>query len=74
MSYTLNNRIKCCKGCLTPKRHPGCHAHCEEYLAEKAEYEARKIEVDKQKAIRDGMDAQAIASVYRARKIREGRK
>lgn len=21
-----------CKGCEAPKRHPGCHAHCEAYL------------------------------------------
>ena len=22
-----------CKGCEAPKRHPGCHSHCEAYLA-----------------------------------------
>ena len=31
--------IKCCNGCVPPKRHPGCHGKCPEYLAEKAEYD-----------------------------------
>ena len=73
MSYTINHPIKCCKSCVAPKRHPGCHGHCPEYLAEKAVYEAKKTEMEKQKAIREGLDAQAIASAYRAKKIREGR-
>lgn len=40
--------IKCCKDCVAPKRHPGCHATCKEYIDEKAQYE-----VDKQKAKED---------------------
>lgn len=31
--------IKCCFGCVAPKRYPGCHAQCPEYCAEKAEHE-----------------------------------
>lgn len=27
--------IKCCKGCVAPKRYPGCHSNCPEYLMEK---------------------------------------
>ncbi len=73
MSYTINHPIKCCKSCVAPKRHPGCHGHCPEYRAERAVYEAVKAEADKRKAIRDGLDAQTIAGVYRAKKIREGR-
>ena len=23
--------IKCCKNCVAPKRHPGCHSTCQEY-------------------------------------------
>ena len=74
MSYTLNYNITCCNGCIAPKRHPGCHGHCPEYRKEKAEYEAHKAKVDKQKAIKRGLDSMAIAAVDRARKIREGRK
>lgn len=74
MSYTINHTIICCNGCVQPKRHPGCHDHCPEYLEEKVVYEAKKAEVDKRKYLNAGLDAQAIASVNRARKIREGRK
>lgn len=28
-------QIKCCIKCVAPKRHPGCHGTCEEYLKEK---------------------------------------
>lgn len=31
--------IKCCKNCVAPKRHIGCHATCAEYLSEKKEHD-----------------------------------
>ena len=31
--------IKCCKGCVAPKRHPGCHDTCKEYKEQKAKHE-----------------------------------
>lgn len=34
--------IKCCKDCVPPTRHPGCHGTCEQYLKEKAGYEKQK--------------------------------
>ena len=34
--------ITCCKNCVPPKRHLGCHSTCEQYLREKAEYEKQK--------------------------------
>lgn len=34
--------IKCCHGCMTPKRYHGCHAHCPEYLKEKEMHDAEK--------------------------------
>lgn len=34
--------IKCCKDCVPPIRHSGCHGTCERYLKEKAEYEKQK--------------------------------
>ena len=74
MSYAMNFHIICCKSCVAPKRHPGCHGHCPEYLAEKAEYEAKKAEIDKRKSIKKGLDAQTASAVYRAKKIREWRK
>ena len=74
MSYTINYTITCCNGCVAPKRHPGCHGSCPEYRVEKTEYEVQKAKMDKQKAIKSGLDSMAIAAVNRARKIREGRK
>jgi hypothetical protein len=74
MSHTINHPIVCCKGCVAPKRYPGCHSHCPEYTAEKAVYEAERAEAIKMKAVRRGLDAQAAAAAYRAKKIREWRK
>lgn len=34
--------ITCCKNCVPPQRHPGCHGTCKRYLKEKAEYEKQK--------------------------------
>lgn len=34
--------IKCCYGCVPPKRYPGCGATCPEYIKEKAEDAAKK--------------------------------
>ena len=37
--------IHCCKDCIPPKRKPGCHAACEEYLKEKAQFEEDKKKI-----------------------------
>lgn len=37
--------IHCCKNCVPPKRHDSCHATCEEYLKEKAQFEEDKKKV-----------------------------
>lgn len=34
--------IKCCAGCVPPKRHSGCHSTCPDYKKDKAQYEAQK--------------------------------
>ena len=34
--------IKCCFGCKSPKRYPGCGDHCKEYQEEKAQHQADK--------------------------------
>ncbi|MEE1302461.1 MAG: hypothetical protein UHD64_06725 [Bacteroidales bacterium] len=34
--------MKCCKDCVPPKRHPGCHDTCEEYAKEKEEDRLKK--------------------------------
>lgn len=40
-----NRHFKACRKCVAPKRHPGCHEHCEEYAADKAAYEAVKTKL-----------------------------
>lgn len=72
MSYTINHHIQCCRFCVPPKRHRACHGSCPEYIKEKAEHDAEKAEVDKIKAIKAGLDAQAISGVDRAKKRRKG--
>lgn len=34
--------FKSCRNCTPPKRYPGCHAHCEAYKVERAEYDRLK--------------------------------
>lgn len=40
--WSNESKIICCKDCIPPKRHIGCHDTCEEYKKEKAEYEIKK--------------------------------
>ena len=62
--------IKCCNGCAAPKRYPGCHSNCPEYLKERAEYDALMEAERKTKAISYGITAQRTASVTKALKER----
>lgn len=39
--------ITCCKGCVPPKRHTGCHQYCHQYCEEYIEQKI-KLEKDKQ--------------------------
>ena len=40
--WSNDTKISCCKNCIAPKRHLGCHDTCEEYQKEKAKHEIRK--------------------------------
>ena len=55
-----------CYGCQA--RAPGCHAKCETYAREKAEYEARREEELQRKIINSGLKGQRSEAVYKARK------
>ena len=63
--------INCCWGCVAPKRHPGCHGHCPEYIAEKDQLEKEKEIINQRKSIYDGLTAQSIAGVFRAKKAQK---
>lgn len=58
--------IKCCHGCVAPKRHPGCHSTCPEYIEEKSVHEAQREAAQKAKAVLDGVYASRQRS---ARKV-----
>lgn len=36
--------IRCCNGCVPPRRTGDCHATCTDYIIEKAFHEAERIE------------------------------
>lgn len=60
--------IKCCFDCVAPKRNPGCHGHCPEYIAEKEQHDKEKAILDQKKAIACGLTAQTLNAVNRANK------
>lgn len=66
--------IFCCKGCVAPKRYPGCHGHCPEYIAEKAEHDSRKAEYNEQLDISIAINRSRGDKVYKAMKDRRNRK
>lgn len=43
------SNFECCHYCKPPKRTPGCHGTCSEYLEAKAMFEQKKKERDKYK-------------------------
>lgn len=59
--------ITCCKDCVAPKRHPGCHDYCEEYLKEKEEHERQKEAARKEKLIVNGIVGQQLKAINKLR-------
>lgn len=66
--------IDCCRYCQAPKRNPGCHGSCEEYLTERAEYDRLKAIHDQQRSIDIGIVQQRGERVYKALKCRRNKK
>jgi hypothetical protein len=62
--------IYCCKGCVAPKRYPGCHAVCPEYIAEKAKHDEEQAAIRKKKETQDGLNSMVFVGVEKARKAR----
>ena len=61
--------ISCCRYCVAPKRHPGCHDHCPEYIKEKAQHDVEKAEEDKRRRIEYGLNSQYMRGIQRANRI-----
>ncbi len=64
--------INCCHYCVPPKRHPGCHDHCPEYAAEKAEHNRLKEADYKRRKAKNDIYSQRTDNVAKALK-RHGR-
>lgn len=60
--------INCCRDCVAPKRHVGCHSDCPDYLEEKRIHDERKAEIDKQRQVILGIRDSRTRVVSRALK------
>ena len=63
--------IMCCYGCVAPKRHPGCHGECHEYIEQKTEHDRLKTLANQKRAIESGLDSQLYKGIYRAHKAQK---
>ncbi len=59
-------KIKCCKDCVAPKRYPGCHGVCPEYIHEKALWEEEKTAIREERRIRSELYEQRSDGVRKA--------
>ena len=55
-----------CKDCVAPKRYPGCHAVCPEYLEQKAEHDRLKAIYDQERDISCAITCARGNRVYKA--------
>lgn len=58
--------IWCCKDCVAPKRHPGCHDRCPEYIEQKAIHEQELEDRRKAKAVQNRLYNQRAEGVRKA--------
>lgn len=70
----VNMAIKCCYGCVAPKRHPGCHGSCPTYIEEKAEWDRLKAIHDRERDISLGIYLNRGEKVDKALKWRRNKK
>lgn len=62
-------QIHCCRNCVAPKRHIGCHGDCEEYLIERKhldEENAKRYEEKLKKRNLYEMKADSVRRVMRS--------
>lgn len=62
--------VKCCKGCVPPKRHTACWDTCPDYIAEKKEHEEKKEAERKRRDIEMAIYQQRGIAVRKALKRR----
>ena len=68
----MTNR-SCCKECVPPKRHPGCHGKCPEYQAEKEEREKLKEAIRSERLKESAIDGYEVSRTReRKKKYKKG--
>lgn len=60
--------IKCCYGCVAPKRYPGCHGTCPEYLAEKAKHDEEKAADYQRRQVQGALNEQRYRAITKVTK------
>ena len=65
--------ITCCKECVPPKRYPGCHGSCEEYIAQRTEYKRMKDAYAQKERIARTICGERSVKVFKALKDRKRR-
>lgn len=63
--------ITCCKDCVPPKRHGGCHSTCREYIEQKALHDAQLEEANRRKILAHNLFDQKGRAIRTAEKIRK---
>ena len=67
--------IKCCYGCVAPKRYPGCHGTCPDYLAEKAKHDEEKAADYQRRRTQGALNEQRYRAITKVtkhkRKVKE---
>ena len=66
--------IRCCNGCVPPKRSSTCHGTCPDYIREKAEHDAQMAEEFRKRSIEQGLTNETYRAVQRAVKGKRKRK
>lgn len=63
--FMVTTMITCCKDCVAPKRHVGCHAECQEYIDEKKKHDEKKAEIDRQRQSENAIDDHRISNIIK---------
>lgn len=61
-------KIKCCKDCIAPKRYPGCHSVCPEYIHEKELWENERNTIRNERMIYNRLYEQRRKGVQKAQR------
>lgn len=68
------SKIECCRDCAPPKRRPGCHGSCPEYIMERAALDERNATENLQRQTKQNLYAQRDAAVKKAARKRRKEK